>query len=101
MLVDQFIKLLECIPLPSQTAEVTFMAPVNEFFPRFGCPFQIFTDRGGISRVSFSVLSASCSRFTTQYRPSVKGQVERYNGTLMWTRCSAMSTKHRTVGMST
>jgi len=32
MLVDQFTKWVECIPLPSQTAEVTARAAVNEFF---------------------------------------------------------------------
>ena len=44
--VDQFTKWMECIPLPSQTAEGTATAAVNEFFSRFGCPFQIFTDQG-------------------------------------------------------
>ena len=29
----------------TQTAEVTAIAAVNEFFSRFGCPFQIFTDQ--------------------------------------------------------
>ena len=36
MMVDQFIKWVECIPLPSQTAEETAQAAVNEFFSRFG-----------------------------------------------------------------
>ena len=46
VIVDQFTKWVECIPLPSQTAEVTARAAVNEFFCRFGCPLQIFTDQG-------------------------------------------------------
>ena len=45
-MADQFTKWVECIPLPSQTAEVTATAAVNDFFSRFGCPFQIFTDQG-------------------------------------------------------
>lgn len=32
VMVDQFTKWVECVPLPSQTAEVTVAAAVNEFF---------------------------------------------------------------------
>jgi transposase InsO family protein len=46
MMVDQFTKWVECIPLPSQSAEKTARAAVNQFFSRFGCPFQVFTDQG-------------------------------------------------------
>jgi hypothetical protein len=46
MMVDQFTKWVECIPLPSQSAEETAKAAVNQFFSRFGCPFQVFTDQG-------------------------------------------------------
>ena len=46
MMVDQFNKWVECIPLPSQSAEETARAAVNQFFSRFGCPFQVFTDQG-------------------------------------------------------
>ena len=46
MMVDQFTKWVECIPLPSQSAEETARAAVNQFFSRFGCPFQVFTDQG-------------------------------------------------------
>ena len=48
-MMDQFTKWVECIPLPSQTAEVTATAAVNEFFSRFGCPYQISRTRGEIS----------------------------------------------------
>lgn len=46
MMVDQFTKWVECIPLPSQTAEETAQAAVNEFFSRFGNPFQVYSDQG-------------------------------------------------------
>jgi hypothetical protein len=36
MMVDQFTKWTECIPLPSQTDEITAQAAINEFFARFG-----------------------------------------------------------------
>ena len=48
-MMDQFTKSVECIPLPSQTAEVTATAAVNEFFSSFGCPYQISRTRGGTS----------------------------------------------------
>ena len=45
MTLDQFTKLVECVPLPSQTAEVTAKAAVDNFLG-FGRPFQIFSDQG-------------------------------------------------------
>jgi transposase InsO family protein len=45
-MVDQFTKWVECIALPSQRAEVTARATVNQFFARFGYPFNLFTDQG-------------------------------------------------------
>ncbi|XP_062589436.1 uncharacterized protein LOC134251086 [Saccostrea cucullata] len=46
MMVDNFTKWVECIPLPSQTAEVTARSAINDFFSRFGYPYEIFTDQG-------------------------------------------------------
>jgi hypothetical protein len=42
VMVDSFTKWVECLPLPSQTAEVTACTAINEF----GYPFQIFSDQG-------------------------------------------------------
>ena len=87
MMVDQFTKWVECIPLPSQTAEITARAAVNEFFSRFGYPFQIFTDQGRNCESNF--FKSICEMLhiyktrTTPYRPSANGQVERFNRTLM------------------
>ena len=87
MMVDQFTKWVECIPLPNQTAEVTAQAAVNEFFSRFGFPFQILTDRG--TNFESDLFQQLCEKLqihktrTTPYRPSTNGQVERYNRTLM------------------
>ena len=87
VMVDQFTKWVECIPLPSQTAEVTAQAAISEFFSRFGYPFQLHTDQG---RNFESQLFASVCELlqihktrTTAYRPSANGQVERFNRTLM------------------
>lgn len=87
MMVDQFSKWTECIALPSQTAEVTARAAVNEFFSRFGYPFTVFTDQGRnfeshLFKSICEVLKIHKTR-TTAYRPSGNGQVERYNRTLL------------------
>lgn len=85
--MDQYTKWVEYIPLPAQTAEVTARAAVNEFFARFGFPFNIFTDKGKYleSRLFKSicdVVQIHKSRLTP-YRPSENGQVERFNRTLI------------------
>jgi len=87
VMVDQFTKWVECIPLPSQTAEVTAQAAITEFFSRFGYPFELHTDQGRNFRSQ--LFSSVCELLqihktrTTAYRPSANGQVERFNRTLM------------------
>ena len=87
MMVDQLNKWVKCIHLPSQSAEEMARATVNQFFSRFGCPFQVFTDQGrnfesALFRAMCDLLHIHKSR-TTPYRPSANGQVERCNRTLM------------------
>mgnify|MGYP002153704867 CR=1 FL=1 len=87
MMVDQFTKWVECIPLPSQKVEDTAKAAVNNFFSRFGYPFQLFSDQGrNFESALFAELCKALhihSTRTTPYRPSANGQVERYTRTLM------------------
>jgi len=77
MMVDQFIKWVECIPLPSQSAEETARAAVNQFFSRLGCPFQVFTDQG--RNFEYALFRAMCDLLhilksrTTPSRPSANG----------------------------
>ncbi|VDI00653.1 Hypothetical predicted protein [Mytilus galloprovincialis] len=87
MMIDQFTKWVECVPLPAQGAELTARTAVNEFFSRFGSPFQVFTDQGRnfeshLFKAMCDLLQIHKSR-TTPYRPSSNGQVERCNRTLM------------------
>ena len=87
MMVDQFTKWVECIPLPDQTAERLAEAALHNFFCRLGLPLQIHTDQG--RNFTGHVFSDLCARLqvaktrTTPYHPNANGQVERYNRTLL------------------
>ena len=86
VIVDQFTKWLEIVPLPSQRAEVTARAVVDHFFARFGAAAQIVTDQGtnfeaGLFKQVCQILGIHKSR-TTAWRPSANGQVERHNRTI-------------------
>ena len=87
VIVDQFTKWVELIPLPNQKAETTARAAVNEFFTRFGLPMETVTDQGKnfeslLMKETCKLLHIKKSR-TTPYRPSANGQAERTNRTLM------------------
>ena len=87
MMVDQFTKWVECVPLPLQTAEMVAKAAIDGFLSRFGCPQEIHTDQGknfdsDLFRRLCELLEITKTR-TTPYRPCSNGQVERYNRTLL------------------
>ena len=87
MMDDQFTKWVECIPLPTQTAEETAWIAVDLFSSRFEYPFLVFSDQG--RSFESKLFAELCSvlyvhkAHTSLYSPSSNGQVERYNGTLM------------------
>ena len=87
MMVDQFTKWVECIPLPDQTAAQLAEVALHNFFCRLGLPLQIHTDQG--RNFTGRVFSDLCARLqvaktrTTPYHPNANGQVERYNRTLL------------------
>lgn len=87
VMVDQFTKWVEIIPLPSQTAEETARAMVDQVFTRIGCPLTIHSDQG--RNFESSLFKSICEAFhvhktrTTPYRPCANGQVERFNRTIM------------------
>lgn len=62
MMLDQFTKWVECIPLPSQTTDVTARAAINEFFTRCSYPLQIFTDQVTNFSSNCSKTSVKCLR---------------------------------------
>ena len=87
MMIDQFTKWVEIVPLSTQTAEVVARAVVEGFFARMGCPLQLHTDQG--RNFESALFKELCERLeiaktrTTPYRPCSNGQVERYNRTLL------------------
>ena len=87
VIVDNFTKWVECIPLENLTAVDTARAAVSHFFCRFGFPIQLVTDQG--STFESQLFKEMCRMFkirksrTTPYRPSANGQAEIRNRQLM------------------
>ena len=83
MIIDQFSRWLEIVPLPDQEAETIARAFFENFVVRFGVPFMAHTDQGRNFESdmfrSFCILMEITKTRTTPYRPSSNGQVERYN----------------------
>ena len=93
VMVDQFTKSVECIPLSSQTAEVTAKAAVNDFSFRVPLP-DFHGPREEFQEQAFSCcLQAAPGSQGSQHRP-----MARWSGITVpsWTQCSVMSTRHRT-----
>ena len=86
VIVCQFSKWIELVPLPDQQAETVARAMVDNVFSRLGCPQIIFSDQG--SNFNSGLFAELCDRLgitklrTTAYRPSSNGQVERMNRTI-------------------
>lgn len=75
IMVDSFTKWMECVPLPSQTAEVTAKAAIIDFFS------QASGTRTKCLQIRVGTLKAKCARPCGSIKQN--GQVERYNRTLM------------------
>ena len=65
MMVDKFTKWTECIPLPSQTAEITAQAAINELFARFGYPFRS-------SQITADTLRVHCLKLYVIYSKYIR-----------------------------
>ncbi len=83
MIICQFTKWLDIIPLTDQTAETVAREFLAKVISYFGCPLEIFTDQG--SNFQSNLFKAFCDlmeitrKRTTPYHPSGNGQVETYN----------------------
>ena len=98
MVIDQFTRFLEMIPLKTQEADVMARAFFEGYVVRFGVPFIVHTDQGRnfegeMLQVFCSLMEISKTR-TTAYRPSSKGQVERYNQLVTSFLWCFLSSKH-------
>ena len=85
--IDQFTKWIECYPLPAQDAERCAKSLVDEFFARFGCPIEIFSDQG--KNVMSNLFNELCNllqitkKRTSPYHPMSNGQTERMNRSIL------------------
>ena len=83
IVIDQFTRWLEMVPLPVQDAESVAKAFFKSYVVRFGVPITVHTDQG--RNFESDLFKAFCHLLeiaktqTTPYRPSANGQVERYN----------------------
>lgn len=83
VMIDQFTKWFECIPIGDQTAEQITKTLMETVIARFGTPTFIHSDRG--ANFESNLFQAVCALLqiaktrTTAYRPSANGQVERMN----------------------
>ena len=83
---NYFTRWMEPYSLPSQHTENIAQKLVHEFISRFGSPFEIHSDQGKnfesqLFKEELKLLEIKRTR-TTAYRPSSKGVIERFNGTL-------------------
>ena len=93
LMVDQFT--IEAAAIPDQIAETVARAAIDYLFSRMGCPREICTDQG--TNFGSQLFTQLCElleiakKRTTPYHPSVNGQVERINSTLLqMIRCNVV-----------
>lgn len=99
MMVDQFTKWVECIPLPTQSAEVTARAAINEFFSKFGYPLQIFTDQG--TNFTIQLFNNFCESIKLGLLLRDLQQMAKWSGLteLSWMLSGVLFRKHQETGM--
>ena len=84
--MDYFTKWPEAYPIPNQEATTVARVLVEQFFSRFGVPFELHSDQG--RNFEASVFKECCDLLgirktrTTPLRPQSDGMVEKFNWTL-------------------
>jgi transposase InsO family protein len=83
---DSFSKLSVAVPLPDQTATMVAQDLVDLWLVFHGAPLVILTDNGSnFASKFFGVIKNMLGVnhvYTSAYRPSTNGQVERFNATI-------------------
>ena len=84
--VDRFSGWPEAFAVPDKTADTIAHPPIEEIFPRFGCPLELVMDNGteNVNRVMKETLrTLNIHHVTTSfYRPQSNAKVERFHRTL-------------------
>jgi transposase InsO family protein len=83
---DGFTKLTVAIPISDQTASTVAQSFVDRWMLYFGFPIVLLTENGSnFASMFMGVLTQMIGIkhvYTSAYRPSENGQVERFNSTL-------------------
>ena len=83
MMIDQFIKWLECTSIPDQNAETVVQNYLAHFVVSIGCPLEVHTNQGkqfdGYHFKAFCDLLQITQTLTMPYHPASNCQVECYN----------------------
>jgi transposase InsO family protein len=84
---DRFTKLALAVPLEEQTAYAVALDFMDRWVAYYGIPVTVLTDNGSafvskFFRVLTNIIGVK-QVFTSAYRPSTSGQVERWNPTLV------------------
>jgi transposase InsO family protein len=85
-ITDRFSKMCVAVPLPDQTATTVAQDLVYRWIAVFGIPLTLLSDNGSAFASNFfgfltHVLGGVKQVFTSAYRPTTNGQVERWNAT--------------------
>ena len=85
-ILDTYSGWLEAWPIPDKSADTVLQCFMDNFIPRFGCPFIVTSDNGGEflnSKFSDAMKSLNIKHITTSvYNPRGNGGCERSHQTL-------------------
>ena len=87
MIIDQFSRYLECIPLPETTAETVAHRFITDYCCRYGFPQVIHSDQG--ANFQSELFTKMCEQLniaktrTTAWSPRSNGSIERQNKTVV------------------
>jgi Integrase core domain/Integrase zinc binding domain len=86
-MTDRFSKMLVAVPLPDKTVSIVAQTLMDRWIALFGIPVTLLSENGSAFDCMFfgaltQVLGVK-QVFTSAYRPTTNGRVERWNATLV------------------